>query len=156
MIYWPSNQNNFLQTFNEDFAKLDTLKKKWYILDDFNINFYQNQNHTEYKNNTLVSTAVFNNVKNYIQLCTMSRLSQIIKSPFRITCCSISLIYSILLNLPDRIFQKGTTNLDLSDHQIIYCTCKISGIKTGGVQKKSNSIYLGIMRLMLIKILWWK
>ena len=38
----PPNQNNFLQTLNENFAKLDTLKKELYILGDFNINLYQN------------------------------------------------------------------------------------------------------------------
>ena len=31
IIYWPPKQNNFLQTLNENFAKLDTLKKELYI-----------------------------------------------------------------------------------------------------------------------------
>ena len=42
-IYQPPNQNNLLETLNEHFAKLDTLKKELYILGDFNINLYQNQ-----------------------------------------------------------------------------------------------------------------
>ena len=65
IIYRPPNQNNFLQTLNEDFAKLDTLKNELYILGDFNINLYQNQNYTGCKNNTLVSATVSNDVKNY-------------------------------------------------------------------------------------------
>ena len=71
IVYRPPNQNNFLQTLNENFAKLDTLKKELYILGDFNINLYQNQNHTGCKNNTLVSTTVSNDVKNFLQFCTM-------------------------------------------------------------------------------------
>ena len=103
IIYRPCNQNNFLQTLNENFAKLDTLKKELYILGDFNINLYQNQNYTGCKNNTLVSTTVSNDVKKYLQFCTMFSVSQIIKSPTRITCSSTSLTDHILASLPDRI-----------------------------------------------------
>ena len=44
IIYLPPNQSNFLQTLDENFVKIDTLKKELYILGDFNINLYQNQN----------------------------------------------------------------------------------------------------------------
>ena len=44
IIYLPPNQSNFLQTLDENFVKIDTLKKELYILSDFNINLYQNQN----------------------------------------------------------------------------------------------------------------
>ena len=53
IIYLSPRQNNFLGTLNENFAKLDTLKKELYILGGFNINLYQNQNHAGCKNNTL-------------------------------------------------------------------------------------------------------
>ena len=66
----------------------------------------------------------------------MFGLTQIIKSPTRIICSSTSLIDHILLSLPERISQEGAINLGLSDHQLIYCTRKISTIKTGGVHKK--------------------
>ena len=88
IIYRPPNQNNLLQTLNENFAKLDTLKKELYILGDFNINLYQNQNHTGCKNNNLVSATASNDVKSYLQFCTMFGLTQIIKSPTRLTCTS--------------------------------------------------------------------
>ena len=81
IIYWPPNQNNFLQTLNENFAKIDTLKKELCIHGDFNINLYQNQNHTGCKNNNLVSATASNDVKSYLQFCTMFALTQIIKSP---------------------------------------------------------------------------
>ena len=73
---------------NENFPNLDTLKKQLYILGDFNINSYQNQNHIGCKNNTLVAATVSNNAKNYLQFCTMFGLTQIIKSPTRLTCTS--------------------------------------------------------------------
>ena len=66
----------------------------------------------------------------------MFGLTQIIKSPTRIICSSISLIDHISLSLPERISQEGAINLGLSDHQLIYCTRKISTIKTRGVHKK--------------------
>ena len=136
IIYRPPNQNNFLQTLNENFAKLDTLKKELYILGDFNINLYQNQNHTGCKNNTLVSATVSNDVKNYLEFCTMFGLTQLIKSPTRITCSSTSLIDHILASVPENISREGVVNVVLSDHQFIYCTRKINRIKTGGVHKK--------------------
>ena len=54
IIYRPPNQNNFLQTQNENFAKLDTVKKELYIFGDFSMNLYQNQNHTGCKDNTFL------------------------------------------------------------------------------------------------------
>ena len=97
---------------------------------------YQNQNHTGCKNNTLVSATASNDVKNYLQFCTMFGFTQIIKSPTRITCSSTSLIDHILASLPNRISQEGVMNVSLSDYQLIYCAMKISKVKTGGVHKK--------------------
>ena len=110
------------------------MKKELYILRDFNINLYQN--HTGCKSNTLVSATVSNDVKNYLQFCTMFGITQIIKSPTRITCGSTSLIDHILASLPDKIPHEGVMNVGLLDHQLTYCTRKISGVKTGVVHKK--------------------
>ena len=85
----------------------------------------------------------------------MFGFTQLIKSPTRITCNSTSLIDHMLASLPNRISQEGEINVGLSDHQLIYCTRKISRVKTGGVHK-SNSVQLRITRLMLIKRLWKK
>ena len=97
---------------------------------------YQNQNHTGFKNNTLVSATVFNDVKNYLQFCTLLDLTQITKSPTRITCSSTSLIDQISGSLPERISQKGVINVGLSEQQLNYFTRKISRIKTGAMHKK--------------------
>ena len=53
IIYQPPKQSNFLHTLNENFAKLDILQKELYILVDFNVNLYQNQNHTGCKATSL-------------------------------------------------------------------------------------------------------
>ena len=136
IIYRPPNQNNFLQTLNENFAKLDTLKKELYTLGDFNINLFQNQYHTGCKNNNIVSAAASNDVKSYLQFCTMFGLTQIVKSPTRITCSSTLLIDHISASLPELISQEGVINVGLSDHQ--------------------NSVHLRIARFMLIETLWGK
>ena len=127
------------------------MKKELYILRDFNINLYQN--HTGCKSNTLVSATVSNDVKNYLQFCTMFGITQIIKSPTRITCGSTSLIDHILASLPDRISQEVVMNLGLSDHQLIYCIRNLVGLKLKVCTKKSNSGHLRITQLMLIKTL---
>ena len=88
-----------------------------------------------------------------ISFCAMFGLTQIIQSPTRITCSSTSIIDHTLANLSERISQEDVTNVGLSDHQLIYCTRKISRIKAGGVHKKANPIYLRIMQLMLLKTL---
>ena len=59
---------------------------------------------SDWKSNTLVVATVFNDFKNYLQLYTMFGLTQIIKSPTRITCSSTSLLIDqILVSLPERI-----------------------------------------------------
>ena len=62
----------------------------------------------------------------------MFGLKQLIESPTRITCSSSSIIDHILANLPNKVIQRGILNVGLSDHQLIYCTRKITRIKRGG------------------------
>ena len=62
----------------------------------------------------------------------MFGLKQFIESPTRITCSSSSIIDHILASFPDRVTQRGILNVRLSDHQLIYCTRKITRIKRSG------------------------
>ena len=57
----------------------------------------------------------------------------IIKYPTCITCRNTSLIDYILASILSRISQHGLINVNISDHQLIYCTRTITKIKTGGV-----------------------
>ena len=74
IIYRP-NQNNFLKTLNENFAELDTLKKELYILGDFNINLYQNQNNTGCKNNNNVIIIMSGVILFNVWLHTINKIS---------------------------------------------------------------------------------
>ena len=61
----------------------------------------------------------------------MFGLKQLVESPNRITCSSSSIIDHILASFPNRVTQWGILNVGLSDHQLIYCTRKITKIKRG-------------------------
>ena len=64
-------------------------------------------------------------------------LKQLIKSPTCVTCRTSTLIDHILGSFPSRVSQKGVIDIGLSD-QFIFCTRKISGLETGGIQKYLN------------------
>ena len=91
-IYCPPNQTNFVEIFNENLSKVDTINVETYILGNLNINLWQNGNYIFQKHNLLSSHSVPNAVKNYFDFCTMFRLKQLIESPTGITCSSSSII----------------------------------------------------------------
>ena len=91
-------------------------------------------------NNLVSCQSVPDDTKNYFDFCTMFGLKQLMESPTRITCSSSSFIDHILTSFPDRVAQQGVLNVGLSDHQLIYCTRKITRIKRGGHKRiKSRS-----------------
>ena len=61
----------------------------------------------------------------------MFGLKQLLEVPTRVTCSSSTIIDQILASFPDRVSQEGVIDVGLSDHQITYCTRKISRIKRG-------------------------
>ena len=61
----------------------------------------------------------------------MFGLKQLIEVPTRVTYSSSTIIDHMLASFPDRVSQQGVIDVGLSDHQIIYCTRKISRIKRG-------------------------
>ena len=68
----------------------------------------------------------------------MHGLKQLIQSPTRVTCRTLTLIDHILTSAPSKISQKGLINVGVSDHQLIFCTRKMSRIKSGGAYKYLN------------------
>ena len=68
----------------------------------------------------------------------MHGLKQLIQSMTREFCSTSPLIDRILTSAPSRVSQKGVINVGVSDHQLIFCTRKISRIKTGGAHKYLN------------------
>ena len=59
-------------------------------------------------------------------------LQQLVESQTRITCSRSSIIDHALGSFSYKGTQRGTLNVELSDHQLIYCKRKITRIKRGG------------------------
>ena len=112
--------------------------KDSHILSNFNINMYQNNKYIVSDDNTIPSKFLSSNIKNYHQFCTMNGLKQLTKSPTYATCSTSTLIDLILASFHSRVFQKGIADVGVSNHQLIFCTRKVSRLKTGGIHKYIN------------------
>ena len=121
-----------MEIFNENESKVDTNNVETYILGDFNIKLWENGHYVFQKDNFLSCHSVPNDVKNYFDFCTMFGRKQLIESPTRIAYSGSSIINHILASFHDRVTQQGILNVGLSDHQLLYCTRKITRIKRGG------------------------
>ena len=81
---------------------------------------------------SISQTCSFNEQEVYIlgerkkEFCSLHGIEQLLTLPARITNNSLSLQDHILTNSADRISQFGIVNVGLSDHQLIYCTRKIT------------------------------
>ena len=93
-----------------------------YILGDININLLHS------------GLTVPMGIKKYRDFCAIQGLTQIIKNATRITETTSNLLDHILTNSIDKISQSGIIDVGISDHQLIFCTRKITKAKTG--QKK--------------------
>ena len=138
-IYRPPNQSNFLEVLNENMNKIDSISNEIYILGDFNINLFLNDSYIFSQKSMLNSKSIPCDVKSYYEFCTFFGLHQLIKVPTRITCNSATIIDHILASYPERVTQQGIIDVGLSDHQLIFCTRKISRIKRG-THKQINSV----------------
>ena len=83
------------------------------------------------KNNILNSKSIPNDIKSYHESCTFFGLKELIKVSTRTTTRRSTIIDYILTSYPERVTQGGVIDISLSDHQLIYCTRKISRIKRG-------------------------
>ena len=89
---------------------------------------YQNNKCIVRDNKTISSKFLTSDIKNYCEFRTMHGLKGLIKSPTGVTCSTSILIDHILVSLPSRVSQKGVIDVGISDHQLIFCTGKISRI----------------------------
>ena len=99
---------------------------------------YHNNRYIVRDDNTICSKFLSHDVKNYHQFCTIHGLKQLIQSATRVTCSTSTLTDHILTSVPSRVSQNGAINVGVSDYQLIFCTRKISRIKTGGAHKYLN------------------
>ena len=130
IVYRPPNQNSFIDIITEDFKVFESNKNEIIILGDLNINvLYQNQNVLNRK-----SLPNGNNLHpllgQYSQFLSSNGLKQIINEPTRTTTRSSTLIDHILTN-SDHILQSGTIPIGISDHELIFCTRKLTRPKPG-------------------------
>ena len=79
----------------------------------------------------LNNKSIPSDVISYYEFCTVFSLHQLIRVPTRITCNSATIIDHMLESYPERFTQQGIIDVGLSDHQLIFCTRKLSRIKRG-------------------------
>ena len=83
------------------------------------------------KKNILNNKSVPSDFKSYYELCTFFGLKQLIIVPTRVKTGSSTIIDHVLASFPERDTQSGVIDVGLSDHQLIYCSSKLSKIKRG-------------------------
>ena len=130
IVYRPPSQTSFLEKMNEHFYKLVTINKETYILHDFNINLHLNNKYIFEECSTIVSNTFPYDVRKYQECCNVFNLKQLISCPARISCSSSTIIDHVLASCADRVSQKGIIDIEISDHQLIFCTRKTLKTKT--------------------------
>ena len=113
--------------------KIDPVCDIIYILGNFNINlslndswFFSKKFFKKVNNKSMPS-----DVKSYYEFCTFFSLHQLVKVPTRITCKNTTTIDCTLASYPEKVTQQGFIDVRFSDHQLLFCTRKISRIKRG-------------------------
>ena len=139
ILYRPPDQSKFLDKLSTAISETKNFDdQEVYILGDLNINLINNQKHTH------------NGIKKYKEFCSLNGLKQLLTLPTRITKNSTSLLDHVLTNSADRVSQFGVVDTGLSDHQLIYCTRKITRtksnvhkyIKTRSLKNYSQTLFL--------------
>ena len=136
-IYRPPNKDNFLEIIKANFGKLDTDMKETHILSDFSINMYQSN---KYMFVVIIPflqgsfLAILKIITSFVQ-CMVLYNAQLLKSPTHVTQSTSTLIDHIAANFPSH---KAVNDVRLSDHQLIFCTRKISFLKSSGTLEYLN------------------
>ena len=110
--------------------EFDTINKETYVLGDFNINMYLNNKYIFDKCLTIASNTIPYNVRKFQKFCNVFNLKQLISCPTCMTCSSSTIIDHILASYPDRVSQKGIIDIEISDHELIFCARKTLKTKT--------------------------
>ena len=115
ILYRPPDQPKFLDNLSTSISQTCSFnEQEVYILGDLNINLINSQQHTP------------NRIKQYKEFCSLHGIEQLLTLPTCITKNLLSLLDHVLTNSADRISQFGIVNVGLSDHQLIYCTRKVT------------------------------
>ena len=143
ILYRPPDQSKFPDKLSTAISETDNFDaQEVYILGDLNINLINNQKHTP------------NGIKRYKEFCFLNGLKQLLTLPTRIIKTSTSLLDHVLTNSADRVSPFGVVDTGLSDHQLIYCTRKITRtkmnvhkyVKTRSLKNYSQTLFLDKLR----------
>ena len=69
-------------------------------------------------------------------------LHQLVKVPTRVTCNTVTIIDHVLASYPEKVTRQDIINVGWSEHQLIFCTRKISRIK----KDTHKHIKLGLLK----------
>ena len=83
----------------------------------------------------LNNKSVLSDIKSCRERCTYFGLKQFIKVLTKVTSSSSTIIDHIFASFFERVTQSGVIDIGLSDHELIYCTRKISRIERASISK---------------------
>ena len=114
-----------------------------YLLGDFNINLQPKDKETfRHKSANTINKEIPHFTRSYLEFCFTNSLEQTITRPTRVTDQSATLLDHVLANSPEKVSESGVIDLNLSDHDLIYCTRKTSLPKF----HKHNEIFVRSMK----------
>ena len=143
------DKNNFVKNLEETFTRCNILEKQeCYLLGDFNINLLHNgENIFEKKGHKSKLKSLPFLEKQYLDFGYSYSLQQLILVPTRIAENTAALFDHVLTNSPHKITQSGVIELNLSDHELIYCMRKTTRFKSN----KHNELNIRSMKKYTIE-----
>ena len=141
ILYRRPDQSKFPDKLSKAISETENFDdQEVCILGGLNINLINNQKHTP------------NGIKRNKEFCSLNGLKQLLTSPTRITKNSTSLLDHVLTNSADRVSQFGVIDTGLSDHQLIYCTRKITRTKSNAQMYQNEVLETLHQTLFLVKL----
>ena len=127
IFYRPPTQNDFLETLLSEFEKIDFNRNEVYLLGDFNINLLCGTKYALKEKNSFESSNTLGPLVNlYKGFCQTFSITQLIKTPTRLTYDTSSLLGHILSSSIQNVANSGVIDIEISNHLLIYnCTRKI-------------------------------
>ena len=93
IFYRPPNVNDFFNIFSNNFPQIDNKPNEVYLIRDFNINLFQNGEFIFKENQSYeIKNSSSTLVNKYKFFCQTFSLTEVIKEPAQITCCTSPLI----------------------------------------------------------------
>ena len=141
ILYRPPGKYDLVNYLGRTFSKTNVFEsQKCYLLGDININLLPKDKEIfRYKSTNTINKEIPHLTRSYLEFCFTYSLEQIITRPTRVTDQTTTPIDYILTRTHQtNVTQSRVVDLGLSDHDLIYCTRKISLPKS----YKHNQIFV--------------